>query len=81
MKGFFVELLIYLFKLDFSYFWTMTEFLAYLNQYISLSNDAEQEIINSALIENVSKGHIILKEGKTCAISRRFRVLSFKKTT
>ncbi|WP_460219261.1 Crp/Fnr family transcriptional regulator [Psychroserpens sp. MEBiC05023] len=44
----------------------MDQFINYINQYVNLSKDAEEEIINLALIEEVPKGHILLKEGKTC---------------
>lgn len=44
----------------------MEEFIKYIKQYINLSIEAEKDIFNLALLENASKGHLLLKEGKTC---------------
>lgn len=44
----------------------MDEFIKYIKQYINLSDEAEQDIINLSQIENTAKGHQLLKEGKTC---------------
>ena len=44
----------------------MDEFINYIKQYINLSTKAIDEILGLALIEDVAKGHLILKEGKTC---------------
>ncbi len=44
----------------------MDEFIAYLKQYINLSDEAEKDILNLALFESIPKGHLLLKEGKTC---------------
>ena len=44
----------------------MDEFIAYIKQYINLSIEAEKDILNLVLIEKAPKGHILLKEGKTC---------------
>ncbi len=44
----------------------MKEFIEYIKQYVQLSEAAEKEIQRTALIENVEKGHVILKDGRTC---------------
>ena len=44
----------------------MDEFIAYIKQYISLSGEAEKDILNLSIVEHVTKGHLILNEGKTC---------------
>ena len=44
----------------------MEAFIEYIKQYVHLSEGAEQAILQLALLEEVPKGHIILKEGKTC---------------
>jgi CRP-like cAMP-binding protein len=44
----------------------MEAFIEHIKQYIHLSAEAEEAILQTALLEEVPKGHIILKEGKTC---------------
>lgn len=44
----------------------MNSFIQYINSYISLSEEAEKEILNLILEEEVPKGHLLLEEGKTC---------------
>ncbi len=44
----------------------MYDFLTYIKQYISLSEVAEREIKKSVFIEELPKGHVLLREGKTC---------------
>lgn len=44
----------------------MNEFINYIKQYINLSKQAEREILDSVLVEEVSKGDLLLKEGKIC---------------
>lgn len=51
----------------------MNPFLSYIKHYIDLSIDAEREISNLILKEEVSKGALLLDEGKIC---RRWYFLS-----
>jgi len=44
----------------------MEEFIKYIKQYINLSIEAEKDILNLALLENATKGHLLLKEGQIC---------------
>ncbi|WP_296386836.1 Crp/Fnr family transcriptional regulator [Winogradskyella sp.] len=44
----------------------MNEFINFIKKYINLSQDAENEITNLILTEEVPKGYNLLKEGKTC---------------
>ena len=44
----------------------LAAFLNFIKLYINLSKEAEDEILDLALIEEVPKGHLLLKEGKTC---------------
>lgn len=44
----------------------MDEFIRYIKQYIHLSDEAEKEILNLVLVEEIPKGYLLLEEGKTC---------------
>lgn len=44
----------------------MKTFIDYIKQYVELSEAAEHDITQVALLEEVPKGHTLLKEGKTC---------------
>ncbi|WP_040281661.1 Crp/Fnr family transcriptional regulator [Psychroserpens damuponensis] len=44
----------------------MEQFINYIKQFINLSIEAEQDILDMVLLENVPKGHLLLKEGQTC---------------
>ena len=44
----------------------MNEFINYIKQYINLSKEAEKDICNLVLVEETQKGHVLLREGKTC---------------
>lgn len=44
----------------------MDTFINYIKQYIELSADAEKDICSLIRIENLEKGHQIVKEGKVC---------------
>lgn len=62
----------------------MEAFIEYIKQYVHLSEAAEQAILQSAVLEDVPKGHLILKEGKTCKrmyflISGTVRVYFYQK--
>lgn len=44
----------------------MNAFIDFIKQYIALSEEAKTEISDLLLIEDVPKGHTILKEGRVC---------------
>ena len=44
----------------------MNEFINYIKQYINLSDEARKQIFDLALVEEVPKGYILLKEGRIC---------------
>jgi len=47
-------------------FGAMNDFIAFIKQYVNVSKDIEIEIENLILMEDVPKGHILLKEGQSC---------------
>ncbi len=44
----------------------MNPFISYIKKYVSISAEAEKNILDLLLHEEVPKGHVILEEGKTC---------------
>lgn len=44
----------------------MKSFIAYIKSYITLSEEAEKEILEQVLVEEIPKGEQFLEEGKTC---------------
>lgn len=44
----------------------MNDFIEYIKQYVDISGEAKNEILELCLVEEVSKGYLLLKEGKTC---------------
>ncbi|WP_109298726.1 Crp/Fnr family transcriptional regulator [Aquimarina sp. AU474] len=44
----------------------MITFISYIQQYVSISDEIKKEISDLILIENISKGDILLEEGKIC---------------
>lgn len=45
----------------------MERFIDYIKKYVELTADAEKDICSLIIVEKVSKGHQIVKEGKVCS--------------